>query len=264
MKKLFFRLSSGDSYSHDVSSFIGVKFLSSPSTCLAQFLFNSDDDTEIYNYSFLIEVGKELEFMREVQDNLSFSKKDSVVIFDDVDEYCVSGYADLENGSLSRLIIESPSILNGNLITNLSTDFNVTAGDITAVANLISTNDAQIDGNTDIGGVLDVTGNVLFSSSIVDSSTPAPTALSSGSSIMTVDGKDSVGKVTFTSAAGADTDVITVTYGTASTNTRVPVVTPISIDVTFTGYDNNGFTLRVGSTGVPIGGAFTYITQDYA
>ena len=246
MKKLFFRLSSGDSYSHDVSSFIGVKFLSSSSTCLAQFLFNSDDDTEIYNYSFLIEVGKELEFMREVQDNLSFSKKDSVVIFDDVDKYCVSGYASL-SGTLSRVIIPSPVILNGNLdLTDGDTDYNLTAGDITAVASLFSDND------------------VVFGGSIVDSSTPAPTATSTGSSIMTVDGKDSVGKVTFTSAAGADTDVITVTYGTASTNTRVPIVTPIGIDVTFTGYDNNGFTLRVGSTGVPIGGAFTYITQDYA
>lgn len=263
MKKLFFRLSSGDSYSHDVSSFIGVKFFSSGSASIAQFLFNSDDDTEIYSYNFPIEVNKELEFMREVQDNLSFSKKDSVVIFDDVDNYCVSGYAIL-SGTLSRLIIESPSILNGNTNITLSSDFNVTAGDVTAVANLISTNDAQIDGNTEIGGFLDVTGNILFSSSIVDSSTPAPTATSSGSSVMTVDGKDSVGKVTFTSAAGADTDVITVTYGTASTNTRVPVVTPIGIDVTFTGYDNNGFTVRVGSTGVSVGGAFTYITQDYA
>jgi hypothetical protein len=246
MKKLFFRLSSGDSYSHDVSSFIGVKFLSSGSASIAQFLFNSDDDTEIYSYNFPIEGSKELEFMREVQDNLSFSKKDSVVILDDIDKYCVSGYANL-SGTLSRITIPSPVILNGNLdLTDGDTDYNLTAGDITAVASLFSDND------------------VVFGGSIVDSSTPAPTATSTGSSIMTVDGKDSVGKVTFTSAAGADTDVITVTYGTASTNTRVPVVTPIGIDVTFTGYDNNGFTLRVGSTGVSVGGAFTYITQDYA
>jgi len=246
MKKLFFRLSGGDSYSHDVSSFIGVKFFSSGSACIAQFLFNSDDDTEIYNYNFPIEVRKELEFMREVQDNLSFSKKDSIVIFDDVDNYCVSGYAVL-SGTLSRVIIPSPVILNGNLdLTDGDTDYDVTAGDITAVASLFSDND------------------VVFGGSIIDSSTQAPAAVSTGSSVMTVDGKDSVGKVTFTSAAGVDTDVVTVTYGTASENTRVPVVTPIGIDVTFTGYDNNGFTVRVGSTGVDVGGAFTYITQDYA
>ena len=213
MKKLFFRLSGGDSHSHDVSSFIGVKFLSSGSACLAQFLFNSDDDTEIYNYNFLVELGKELEFMREVQDNLSFSKKDFVVIFDDVDEYCVSRYADPENTSLTRVIIPSPSILNGNLITNLSTDFNVTAGDITAVANLISTGDAQIDGNTEIVGVLDVTGNILFSSSIVDSSGTTPTVASDGAGTVTISGTDNCGVITLSgdfSAVGGQT--ITVTF----------------------------------------------------
>jgi hypothetical protein len=250
-KKLVFKNGDGDVYSFDSESLVIIKFLSSTDT-IAAFHFNSNDNTEIITVLIELNLGEELEFLRDLKDNMSFSKKGSIMIVDASSKYAVSKTikkpSDPEDVmSVTVASIPSPVALNGNLnLVTIDNQYDISAGDITAVASLFSDND------------------VVFGGSIVDSSAPAPTALSSGSSIMTVDGKDSVGKVTFTSAAGAEGDVVTVTYGTASTNTRVPVVTPIGIDVTFTAYDNNGFTVRVGSTGVDVGGAFTYITQDYA
>lgn len=257
MKKLLFKTSTEQVYSHSVDSFIGVRFLSANFT-LATFLFNSDDNTEIHAYGIPIQLNKDLEFLRDLQDNLSFSKKSSVVIYDAFTDYSLSSYA-ATGGDVARSVIPSPSILNGNIDITLTSDYNVTAGDLTALADLLVTGNAQVNGD------LNVDGDVTFEGSLVDSSSTPPTATSNGSSIMTVDGKDSVGKVTFTAADAAENDSIVVTYGTASTNTRVPVINPVGdIDIVFALYDNSSFTVKVGPAGVVAGGTFTYITQDHA
>ena len=249
MKKLLFKFSNGQVYSHSVNSFIGVRFLSGGST-LAIFLFNSDDNTEIHSYSIEIQLNKDLEFLRDLQDNLSFSKKSSVVIYDASTDYSLSSYA-VTSGNVVREVIRSPVVLNGNLnLTEGDTDYNVTAGNITAVGSLISD------------------GDVTFGGSLVDSSSPNPTVATTGSGeTVAISGKDSAGAVTFTTEA-ASGSLITVTYGTAAagTVTRIPVITFFGgIETDAVSYDNNGFSVRVrvGST-VAIGSLFTYITQDHA
>lgn len=245
MKKLLFKTSTEQVYSHSVDSFIGVRFLSANFT-LATFLFNSDDNTEIHAYGIPIQLNKDLEFLRDLQDNLSFSKKSSVVIYDAFTDYSLSSYA-VTGGEVTRSVIPSPVVLNGNLnLTEGDTDYNVTAGDITAVGSLISD------------------GDVTFGGSLVDSSSPNPTvATDVVGETASISGKDSVGYVIFTSAATSGT-VVTVTYGTASTNTRVPVITPLGIDIDLVSYDVDEFQVRVGASGVSNGGSFTYITQDHA
>lgn len=244
MKNLVFRTSDNVIRSYSVESLVAIKVLTSGAG-IVSFLFNSDDNTEIYSLGVTVSAGKELDFLRDIQDNLSYSKQDSIVVADDADKYVISN--NMISSAFLYTAIPSPVFLNGDLdLTSGDNPFDISAGNITAVSALSSD------------------GDVVFGGSIVDSSTPPPTASSTGSSVMTVNGKDSVGKVTFTFADGVNGDVVTVTYGTSSTNTRVPVVSPIAIDVELTSYDNDEFTVRVGSSGVTAGGAFTYITQDYA
>ena len=246
MKKLLFKLSNDEVYSHSVDSFIGVKFLSSGNPTVATFLFNSDDNTEIHAYDIPIQLNKDLEFLRDLQDNLSFSKKSSVVIYDASTDYSLSSYA-VTSGNVVREVIRSPVVLNGNLnLTEGDTDYNVTAGDITAVGSLISD------------------GDVTFGGSLVDASSPDPEVETDAvGETATISGKDSAGYVIFTSAATSGT-TLTVTYGTASTNTRIPVITPLGIDISLISYDVDEFQVRVGTSGVSNGGSFTYITQDHA
>lgn len=247
MKKLLFKSSNDLVYSHSVDSFIGVKFLSEESATVATFLFNSDDNTEIHTYAIPIQFNKDLEFLRDLQDNLSFSKKSSVVIYDASTDYSLSSYA-VTGGEVTRSVISSPVILNGNLnLTAGDTDYNVTAGDITAVGSLISD------------------GDVTFGGSLVDASSHNPSVATDAiGETVAISGKDSAGSVIFTSAATSGTTV-TVTYGTPSSNTRIPVINPINdTDVILSSYNSNSFAVKIGPAGVVNGGSFTYITQDHA
>lgn len=258
MKKLLFKLSNNEVYSHSVDSFIGVKFLSDGNATVATFLFNSDDNTEIHAYDIPIQLNKDLEFLRDLQDNLSFSKKNSVVIYDASTDYSLSSYA-VTGGNVVREVIPSPSILNGNIDITLTSDYNVTAGDLTALADLLVTGNAQVDGD------LNVDGNVTFGGSLVDSSLDEPTvATDVVGEDATISGKDSAGSVTFTTPATSGT-TLTVTYGTPSANTRIPVINPINnADIVFSSYSSNGFSVKIGPAGVSNGESFTYITQDHA
>lgn len=217
--------------------------------------FNSDKNNEIYRVGIFST--NPVEFYKDFCNQVSFSKQESVSVIDIPKKYSFSKH--VNTLTFNYEVIASPTILSGNL--NLSVDedgnpldnpYSITAGDITAVQNLIVGGNAQID------------GNLIINQQVVDSSTPEPSVSVVGTGAATISGKDSVGSVTCTTALAAGA-VITVTYGSASSNTRVPVVTILSkLDMYLSDFTNTSFTVTVGSSSIPTGELFTYVTRDFA
>lgn len=246
-KNIVFINDSGTVYSFRYEDLLGIKGLGSG----VVFCFDSDKHNEIIQ--IIISVTDHFSFVRDFQDQVNFSKQDFIIVLDSVKDYSFSNYVEKDQ-NVAFLSIASPTILNGDLNLSIDEDgnllsapYNVTAGDVTAVSNLISNN------------------NVTFEGSLIDNSSPDPTAVTDGAGeTVSISGKDSAGVVEFTTA-GASGSNVTVTYGTASTHTRIPVVSMLGgVDAYLVSYDQTSFTVRVGTTGVVINSKFTYITQDHS
>lgn len=259
MKNIVFKTNvDGVSHSFKYDKLISIEHTAFNTGLYAvNFLFESDKGNEIYSVGGII-VSDFVVFLRDFYGDLNGSKSDSVVVIDEVTKNHVSNKVGVT--ALSVTTIASPVLLNGNLNlavdengATLSQPYNVTAGDITAVSNLIS------DGDVTAGG------DITFGGSLVDNSTTLPTVATNGAGeTVSISGKDSTGVVTFTTTAAAGSNV-TVSYGTSSTNTRIPVVCMVGpLDAYLLSYDNNGFIVRVGASGVGVGNQFTYITKDHA
>lgn len=271
MKNIVFKTnSSGISYSFKYDKLVAIEHTQlTGGSYVINFLFESDKGNEIYSVDGII-VSDFIGFLRDFYSDLNGAKSDSVVVIDEVTKDHVSNKVILS--VLTVATIASPVLLNGNLNlsvdesgTLLSTPYDVTAGDITAVSNLISDNDISAGGNADINGNVTVGGNITVGGALVDNSSANPTVATDGAGeTVSISGKDSAGAITFTTAATSGSN-ITVSYGTASTNTRIPVVCMVGpLDAYLLSYDNNGFVVRVGSTGVGVGNLFTFITRDHA
>jgi len=261
-KKNILFVSSDTVYSFRYEDLLALKtYVESQGVFGIYLYFNSDKNNEIYRVGIVST--NPVEFYKDFYNQVNFSKQESVTVIDAPQEYSFSKHVTL--AGFTHVVIASPTILNGNLNlsvdedgTPLQTPYSVTAGDITAVQDLIVGGDAQIDGSLTVDGSLNITQQV------VDSSTPAPTVSVTGTGSATISGKDSVGSVTCSVALAAG-DVITVTYGSASTNTRVPVVTMLSkLDIYLSSFTNNSFTVTVGSSSIGTVTLFTYVTRDFA
>lgn len=270
MKNIVFKTnSSGISYSFKYDKLVAIEHTQlTGGSYVINFLFESDKGNEIYSVNGVI-VSDFIGFLRDFYSDLNGAKSDSVVVIDEVTKDHVSNKVALS--VLTVTTIASPVLLNGNLNlsvdesgTLLTTPYDVTAGDITAVSNLISDNDISAGGNADIDGNVTVGGDITVGGVLVDNSSPNPTVTTNNAGAVTISGKDSVGVVTCTTACAAG-DTITVTYGTSSANTRIPVLSILSkIDVYLSSFDNNGFTVSVGDVSTPTSELFTYVTKDHA
>lgn len=223
MKNIVFVDSDGTVYSFPQDKLLAVK----GAGVAVAFCFNSDDNSEIYQV--LVACLDNLSFFRDFQDQLSYSKQESIVVLDAVKNYSFSNHI-TKTSEVAFSAITSPVVFNNSI----NTQYTVSAGTLTAVDDL------------------------QFGGALISGSTSPPTVLRSDAGDISVEGSDNAGIITIDTAILSANGEITVAYTGDNYDKRIPIISSnASIDLIQQNAD--GFQVRA-LVNLPVGFTFNYFT----
>lgn len=223
MKNIVFVDSNGTVYSFPEDKLLAVK----GAGAVVNFCFNSDDNSEIYQV--LVACPDNLSFFRDLQDQLSYSKQESIVVLDAVKDYSFSNHI-TKTSEVAFTAVTSPVVFNNSI----NTQYTVSAGTLTAVDDL------------------------QFGGALISGSTLPPTVLRSDAGSISVEGSDNAGIITIDTTVLLANGSITVAYTGDDYDKRIPIISSnTSIDLVSQNAD--GFQVRALAD-LPVGFTINYFT----
>lgn len=223
MKNIVFVDSDGTVYSFPQDKLLAVK----GAGVAVAFFFNSDDNSEIYQVVVLCT--DNLSFFRDFQDQLSYSKQESIVVLDAVKNYSFSNHI-TKTSEVAFSAITSPVVFNNSI----NTQYTVSAGTLTAVDDL------------------------QFGGALISGSTLPPTVLRSDGGDISVEGSDNAGIITIDTSGLLANGTITVSYTGDDYDKRIPIISS-NISISLVSQNASGFQVRALAD-LPVGFTFNYFT----